>query len=131
MEVDVLLLCLLVFRCYLSIQRHQVTRQGECASSMYVCRNAIFSVYFIFSVLSSLLPSQSSSIFALYCLQLTPFILLIVCSITAIYSVERSSSVVECRTRNRESPGSNHLCYRFEVWAFFVHFTDAPVHSAV
>ena len=28
------------------------------------------------------------------------------------------SSVVECRTRNRESPGSNHLCYRFEVWAF-------------
>ena len=32
--------------------------------------------------------------------------------------VERSSSVVECRTRNRESPGSNPLCYRFEVWAF-------------
>ena len=31
---------------------------------------------------------------------------------------ERSSSVVECRTRNRESPGSNPLCYRFEVWAF-------------
>ena len=28
------------------------------------------------------------------------------------------SSVVECRTRNRESPGSNPLCYRFEVWAF-------------
>ena len=32
--------------------------------------------------------------------------------------LERSSSVVECRTRNRESPGSNPLCYRFEVWAF-------------
>ena len=32
--------------------------------------------------------------------------------------VERSSSVVECRTRNRESPGSNPLYYRFEVWAF-------------
>ena len=23
------------------------------------------------------------------------------------------------------------LCYRFEDWAFFVLFTDAPVHSAV
>ena len=32
--------------------------------------------------------------------------------------VERRSSVVECRTRNRESPGSNPLCYRSEVWAF-------------
>ena len=32
--------------------------------------------------------------------------------------VEHGSSVVECRTRNRESPGSNPLCYRFEVWAF-------------
>ena len=35
----------------------------------------------------------------------------------ACYHVERRSSVVECRTRNRESPGSNPLCYRFEVWA--------------
>ena len=26
--------------------------------------------------------------------------------------------MVECRTRNRESPGSNPLCYRVEVWAF-------------
>ena len=34
------------------------------------------------------------------------------------FIVERSSSVVECRSRNRESPGSNPLCYRFEVWAF-------------
>ena len=32
--------------------------------------------------------------------------------------LERGSSVVERRTRNRESPGSNPLCYRFEVWAF-------------
>ena len=31
---------------------------------------------------------------------------------------ERCSSVVECRTRNRESPGSKPLCYHFEVWAF-------------
>ena len=36
----------------------------------------------------------------------------------ATSSVERGSSVVECRTRNRESPGSNPLCYCFEVWAF-------------
>ena len=33
-------------------------------------------------------------------------------------SLQRGSSVVECPTRNRESPGSNPLCYRFEVWAF-------------
>ena len=31
---------------------------------------------------------------------------------------ERGSSVVECRSNKRESPGSNPLCYRFEVWAF-------------
>ena len=48
-----------------------------------------------------------------------------------VSTVERSSSVVECRTRNRESPVRIPLCYRFEDWAFFVHFTDAPVHSAV
>ena len=51
--------------------------------------------------------------------------------IMLLCTVERSSPVVECRTLNRESPGSNPLCYRFEDWAFFVHFTDAPVHSAV
>ena len=28
------------------------------------------------------------------------------------------AQLVECRTRNRESPGSNPCCYRFEVWAF-------------
>ena len=32
--------------------------------------------------------------------------------------MERGSSAVECRTRNRESPGSNPLWYRLEVWAF-------------
>ena len=33
-------------------------------------------------------------------------------------SYEHGNSSVECRTRNLESPGSNPLCYRFEVWAF-------------
>ena len=28
------------------------------------------------------------------------------------------AQLVERRTRNRENPGSNPLCYRFEVWAF-------------
>ena len=28
------------------------------------------------------------------------------------------AQLVECRTRNRESPGSNTRCYRSEVWAF-------------
>ena len=28
------------------------------------------------------------------------------------------AQLVECRTRNRESPGSNPRCYHFEVWAF-------------
>ena len=28
------------------------------------------------------------------------------------------AQLVECRTRNRESPGSNPRCYLFEVWAF-------------
>ena len=28
------------------------------------------------------------------------------------------AQLVECRTRNRESPGSNPRCYRLEVWAF-------------
>ena len=35
-----------------------------------------------------------------------------------MYFVERGSSAVECRTRNKESPGLNPLCYRFKVWAF-------------
>ena len=28
------------------------------------------------------------------------------------------AQLVECRTRNRENPGSNPRCYLFEVWAF-------------
>ena len=32
--------------------------------------------------------------------------------------VERGSSAIECRAHNRESPGSNLLCYRFRDWAF-------------
>ena len=44
-------------------------------------------------------------------------------------TVERGSSVVR-RTRNRESPGSNPLCYRFEVW-HFRSLHKASVHSAV
>ena len=28
------------------------------------------------------------------------------------------AQLVECRTRNREIPGSNPRWYRFEVWAF-------------
>ena len=44
--------------------------------------------------------------------------------------VERSGSALECRTRNRESPGSNAL----RTVSKFGHFRslhDAPVHSAV
>ena len=36
--------------------------------------------------------------------------------ITVVWSAV--AQLVECRTRNRESPGSNPRCYRFEVWAF-------------
>ena len=37
---------------------------------------------------------------------------------SVFFSVERGSSAVECRTGNRESPGSNPLCYSFEIFAF-------------
>ena len=37
--------------------------------------------------------------------------------------VERRSSVVECRTRNRESPGSNPPLLPFRSFGIFVHFT--------
>ena len=46
--------------------------------------------------------------------------------------VERGSSVVECRTRNRESPGSNPL--NVAIVSKFGHFRslhDASVDSAV
>ena len=39
-------------------------------------------------------------------------------SVRLYSTVERGGSAVECRTRNPESPGSNCLCYHFEVWAF-------------
>ena len=45
--------------------------------------------------------------------------------------VERGSSVVECRTRNRESPGSNPPLLPFQSLVIFVLSIDAPVHSAV
>ena len=45
--------------------------------------------------------------------------------------VERGSSVVECRTRNRESPDSNPSLLPFQNLGIFVLSTDAPFHSAV
>ena len=36
----------------------------------------------------------------------------------AIRAYSAVAQLVECRTRNRDSPGSNPRCYRFEVWAF-------------
>ena len=32
--------------------------------------------------------------------------------------MEPSGSAVECWTCNRDSPGSNSLCCRFEAWSF-------------
>ena len=45
--------------------------------------------------------------------------------------VERGSSVVECRTRNQESPGSNHPLLPCRKLGIFVLSIDAHVHSAV
>ena len=45
--------------------------------------------------------------------------------------VERGSSVVECRTRNQVSPGSNTPLLPFQRLGIFVLSIDAPVHSAV
>ena len=39
-------------------------------------------------------------------------------SMTITSVVDSDSSVVECRTHNRESPDSNPLCYRSEAWGF-------------
>ena len=47
------------------------------------------------------------------------------------YTWSAVSSVVECRTHNRESPGSNPPLLPFRRLGIFVLFTDAPVHSAV
>ena len=46
----------------------------------------------------------------------------------------RFSSTVECRTRKRESPGSNRPPTLFATVSKLVHFSslhDAPVHSYV
>ena len=45
--------------------------------------------------------------------------------------VERGRSVVECRTRNQVSPGSNPSLLPFRRLGIFVLSIDAPVHSAV
>ena len=46
-------------------------------------------------------------------------------------TVERGSSVVECRTRNQVSLGSNPSLLPFQKLGIFVLSIDAPVHSAV
>ena len=45
--------------------------------------------------------------------------------------LECGSSVVECRTRNRESPDSNPALLPFRRLGMFVLSIDAPVDSAV
>ena len=45
--------------------------------------------------------------------------------------MERGSSVVECRTRNRVSPGSNPPLVPFGRLGIFLLSIDAPVDSAV
>ena len=46
-------------------------------------------------------------------------------------SVERGSSVVECRTRKQVNPGSNPSLLPFRRLGMFVLSIDAPVRSAV
>ena len=48
-----------------------------------------------------------------------------------VISVERGSSVVECRTRNQVSPGSNPALLPCRRLGIFVLSIDAPVDSAV
>ena len=50
---------------------------------------------------------------------------------TPLRSVERGSSVVECRTRNQVSPGSNPALLPCRRLGIFVLSIDAPVDSAV
>ena len=45
--------------------------------------------------------------------------------------VERSSSAVECRPRNRESPGLNPPFATVSKFGHLISLHDAPVHSAV
>ena len=51
--------------------------------------------------------------------------------LSSLLLVERSSSVVECRTRNRVSPGSNPPLLPFRRLDIFVISTVVPVDSAV
>ena len=53
-----------------------------------------------------------------------------VCVYVCMY-VERGSSVVECRSRNQVSPGSNPPLLPFRRLGTFVLSIDAPVDSAV
>ena len=48
-----------------------------------------------------------------------------------LFYVEHGSSVVECRTRNQVSPGSNPPLLPFGRSGIFVLSIDAPVHSVV
>ena len=48
-----------------------------------------------------------------------------------LHVVERSSSVVECRTRNQVSPGSNRPLLPFGRLCIFLLSIDAPVDLAV
>ena len=48
-----------------------------------------------------------------------------------VNTVERGSSVVECRTRNQVSPGSNPALLPCRRLGIFVLSIDAPVDSAV
>ena len=45
--------------------------------------------------------------------------------------MERSGSVVECRTRNQVNPGSNPALLLFQRLGIFVLSIGAPVDSAV
>ena len=45
--------------------------------------------------------------------------------------LEHGSSVVECRTRNQVSPGSNPSLLQFLRLGTFVFFIKAPVDSAL
>ena len=51
--------------------------------------------------------------------------------ITFVAFVERSSSAVECRTRNQESPSSNPALLPFRRLGIFVLSIDALVDAAV
>ena len=56
---------------------------------------------------------------------------LLACLGCLLGNVERGSSAVECRTRNKVSPGSNPPLLPFRRLGIFVLSIDAPVDSAV